>query len=653
MDWLLDEGEYKVPLERYEEQEQAVEGLEPGVIPSVPVEASAPMILERVAWVATGLLAAALRLGGLGLRPLGEGEAEQALAAFRFAQGSIQAAPAGTLPALFSGNLAAFTLLGANDWTARLWPALAGLALALLPYTLRHRLGRGGALAASLLLAVSPAAVWSARSLDGAMLAAACGLALVVGLLLVVDGQRRGGLYLAATGLGLGLASGPGFYSVLLILVLFGLGLTLAWRLLGRDWGWQSLAAAYGTVREEPPDAGPSGRCGLLRRAGAVAGAILGLSVTAFALHPAGIGHAADLLGAWARGLFGAGEQPVLYLLLVLVRYELLILLFGLIEIGRWLAGRAGRDPAAGQPAGLSHTGFLAFWAAAALVLALLGQRTAGDLLLALVPLALLAGQGLERAWRWLRERVYWGEAWLVAGVGLALAAFLYLQLAFAARSSSGATVSVAGMTLYATTTYLILAAVALVLLLALGAVAWFWRGKELLAAGAWLAALSILGLITIKAMWGPSFGRATDPRELLVVPDRATSPQVRLLASELEELSRELKGDAHTLPITVDAGTGPVVAWYLRHWPVTSVQAFSAPPETLAAITLAQACTEPSECDPAIGEAFSGQGFALRSHWLPWGLWGQDLLRWLLFAESAEPIVDREVVLWVADTGN
>jgi uncharacterized protein (TIGR03663 family) len=633
MDWLLDDG-------TYEEQNQAREGLEPARGAPVAAEVPASLTLETVAWAATAVVAAALRLGGLGVRPLGEGEAEQALAAYRFAQGSIQAAPAGTLPALFSGNVAVFTLLDANDWTARLWPALAGIALALLPYVLRHRLGRGGALAASLLLAISPTAVWSARGLDGATLAAACGLALVAGLFLVVDGQRRGGMYLAAVGLGLGLASGPGFYRLLLILILFGLGLVLGLRFLGRDWGWQSLHAAYGAL---PNDTA------LLRRAAVVAGAVLGLTLTTFALHPAGIGHAADLLAAWARGqLPGVGDQPALYLLLVLVRYELLILVLALMAVGRWLAGGAEREPStADRPVGLSHTAFLGYWAAAALVLALLArERTAGDLLLALMPLALLAGQGIEQAWQWIRERVFWGEAWMVAGVSLALAVFFYLQLAFAARSSSGATLSVAGVTIYATTTYLILSIVALVLLLALGAVAWFWRGSEVVAAGAWLAAVTILGLVTIKAMWGPSFGRATDPRELLVVPERATSPQVRLLASELAQLSLEVRGDAYTLPVTVEATTGPVVAWYSRHWPVTGVETLSAPPETLATITLAQD-------QPAIGEAFSGQGFALRSRWLPWGLRGQDLIRWLLFGESTVPVVDREVVLWVADPGN
>ncbi len=643
MDWLLDEGEYEVPPERHEEPGVAAAG------------ASTAVILERVGWVLAGLVAAVLRLGALGLRPLGEGEAEQALAAYRFAQGSIQAAPAGTLPALLSGNVAVFGLFGANDWTARLWPALAGLALALLPYLLRHRLGRGGALAASLLLAISPTAVWSARGLDGATLAAACGLALVVGLILVVDGQRRWGLTLAAVGLGLGLASAPGFYSVLLALLLFGLGLALARRSLGRDWGWEALAGAYDALRADP-DHIPCAQGMRLRQAAVLAGGTLLLSATAFALHPAGIGHTADLLGAWVRGFLPeTGEQSALYLLLVLARYELLILLpaagLGLAALGRRLAHH--HPSAAPPPAGLSHTAVLGFWAGAALVLALVAHRTAGDLLLALVPLALLAGEGMERAWYWIRARVYWGEAWLVAGVGLALAVFLYLQLAFVARSSSGATVSVAGVTMYATTTYLILAAVAVVLLVALAAVAYFWRGRELLAAGVSLVAVTILGLITVRAMWGPSFGRASDPRELLVAPERATSPQVRLLASELEELSLELRGDAHTLPVTVDAGTGPVVAWYLRHWPVTSVESLSSPPETMAAVTLAQACAEPGECDPAIGETFAGQGFPLRSHWLPWGLWGQDLLRWLMFGEGAEPIVDREVVLWVADTGN
>ena len=52
--------------------------------------------------LAVGLLAAVLRFFQLGLRPLSEAEAVQALAAFRFTEGAASAAPAGTIPALFT-----------------------------------------------------------------------------------------------------------------------------------------------------------------------------------------------------------------------------------------------------------------------------------------------------------------------------------------------------------------------------------------------------------------------------------------------------------------------------------------------------------------------------------------------------------------------
>jgi len=149
-----------------------------------------------------------------------------------------------------------------------------------------------------------------------------------------------------------------------------------------------------------------------------------------------------------------------------------------------------------------------------------------------------------------------------------------------------------------------------------------------------------VLSLFAFKTMWSLSFAHAADPRELMVV--ETTAPEVRLLVDQLEELSRNQRGDAHTLPITVDAATGPVVDWYLRDFEQqVVVDGLSAPPDTVAAITLAMA-------DPPIGETFRGQGFPLRTHWLPWGLWGQDLVRWLLFTEATQPVVDQEVVLWV-----
>ena len=165
--------------------------------PKAKNDTQSALTVERAAWIVVGLLAAGLRFFQLGLRPLSEGEAVQALAAYRFTQGAAQMAPAGTIPALFTGNVVGFYPDGRQRHGRPRWlPALAGLILVLLPYGLRHRLGRGGALAASLLLAISPSAVYFSRTLDSAIVVAACGLALVVGLINYLDTRRPAFLYL-------------------------------------------------------------------------------------------------------------------------------------------------------------------------------------------------------------------------------------------------------------------------------------------------------------------------------------------------------------------------------------------------------------------------------------------------------------------------
>jgi len=591
--------------------------------------------VERAAYVLVGLLAAGLRFFQLGLRPLNEAEAVQALAALRFTQGASQAVPAGTIPALFTGNVIGFFLMGAGDIAARWLPALAGVILALLPYGLRHRLGRGGALAASVLLALSPAAVFFSRALDSAILIATCGLAMAVGLVNYLDTRRPGFLYLAAVALGLGLCAGAGIYTLLLILAAFALLLYLGERLLHRETGWSSLAVAWWAIR---------GERGLSAKAGVVLMATFGLGATAFVLHPPGLGHAADLIGAWAKGFLPEPNgQPFIYPLLLLLRYEPLILLLGLVEAGRAVLGRRAAPWWVPQPgSSFPYTIFLILWAgAAAFVVLVAGHRPPGNLLLAVVPLALLAGQGIERAWRWLTDRALWPRAALTAAVALGLLVFLYLQVTAYSLASPASTVAIGGLTLYTTTTYLLLASLALLLVVGLGAVAWIWRGPELVVGGGWLAALLVLGLFGFKAMWGVNFAHAGDPRELMIV--QTTTPDVRLLVDRLEALSLDKAGDVHTLPVTVDAATGPVVAWYLRAFDrQTVVESLANPPDTVAAVTLARQ-------DLPIGEVFRGQGFPLRAYWLPWGLWGQGLVRWLLFTGDSQPTVDREVVLWVA----
>ena len=603
----------------------------------VPVEKSNIVTVERAAYVAIGLLAVGLRFLQLGLRPLNEVEAIQALAAFRFTTGAIPSAPAGTVPALFTANVLGFTLMGASDAIARWLPALAGVILVLLPWGLRGRLGRGGALAASFLLAISPSAVYAARNLDGAIVIAACGLAMIVGLINYVDTRRPGYLYLTLVALGLGLVAGPGIYTLLLILFLFGLLLFVGEWLLKRQGGWSSLVETVQAVRSEK---------GLLARMAVVLAGTFGLVATTLVLQPPGVGHAADLFGQWARGFLPLAEsQPFIYPLLLLLRYEPLILVMGLVEVGRRvMSGRTDRQEGIQPRSTFSHTAFLVFWALVALVLILVaGHRPPGNVLLVVVPMALLAGQGMERAWRWISQRNLWAEVAVFALIALGIGIFFYLQVVAFGLSSSTEIVSFAGTTLYVGTTYLVLTLVALLLFGVLGIVAGILRGRQLVLAGGWLAALVFLGLFGFKAMWSVNFAHSSDARELMI--QQTTVPEVRLFVDRLEALSLEKSGDAHTLRFTVDTATGPVVAWYLRDFRQQStVDGLSAPPDTVAAVTLAAQ-------DLPIGETFRGQGFALRTHWLPWGLWGRDLIRWLLFAEGSLPVVDQEVVLWVMDS--
>jgi len=66
-------------------------------------------------------------------------------------------------PFLFHINALIYSLLGADDFTARISAALFGVALILLPWTLRRWLGRAGALVTSFLFLISPMILYHAR----------------------------------------------------------------------------------------------------------------------------------------------------------------------------------------------------------------------------------------------------------------------------------------------------------------------------------------------------------------------------------------------------------------------------------------------------------------------------------------------------------
>jgi len=177
---------------------------------------------EAMAWTALLAVALGLRLWDLGSRTLHHDETLHAFFSYLlYRDGSYEHLPMMHGPLKFFLTALSYLLFGASDFTARVPTALAGAGLVLLPLALRQRLGRTGALAAGVLIALSPTLVYFSRFNRDDMLIAFLTLALVACLWRYLDGG--GPLYLALTALvlGLGFATMETTYIHLAIFLLF------------------------------------------------------------------------------------------------------------------------------------------------------------------------------------------------------------------------------------------------------------------------------------------------------------------------------------------------------------------------------------------------------------------------------------------------
>lgn len=131
-----------------------------GAVAAPPREEAAQR-LPRLTWVgvvyAVIMLAAVVtRLWDLGGRALHYDEILHAWYSWRFAEGlGYSHTPVTHGPFLFHANALIYTVFGSSDVTARILPALFGIALVGMPWFLRKELGRAGAIAMSVLLLVS------------------------------------------------------------------------------------------------------------------------------------------------------------------------------------------------------------------------------------------------------------------------------------------------------------------------------------------------------------------------------------------------------------------------------------------------------------------------------------------------------------------
>jgi uncharacterized protein (TIGR03663 family) len=114
------------------------------------------LFLSR-AWFTIFLLALGTRFLGIGDRSMGHDESQHAYFSWVLSEtGRYQHDPMLHGPLLFHVQAALFRLFGDRDSTARLWPALSGVFVVLVPWLYRRELGSRRALVAAALLLLSP-----------------------------------------------------------------------------------------------------------------------------------------------------------------------------------------------------------------------------------------------------------------------------------------------------------------------------------------------------------------------------------------------------------------------------------------------------------------------------------------------------------------
>jgi len=566
------------------------------------------LTVEAALYFIIALMAVGLRLYNLDGRPMQAGEAVQALAAWRATQGLPQGSALGhSSPILFTTNMFLFALFGANDFLARLVPALGGVLLVIGPYFLRRHLGRMGALAASFLLAISPSALFFSRYLGGEIIVVTCAVAMTWGLFDYLDQGQPKHLYLVAAALGLALSAGAGAFTFILIAVTFVLVLALAHRFAVPSEYWQRISDAWRAVR---------GANGLLRDCAALLVLIFLLICTGLLLHLSGLQDGIDLFSAWLSAFQPqAGGQPWYYHLQLLLVYEPLILVFGLAAVIYLLKQRD------------LFSLFLAYWSAMAFLIYLVaGGRGPGDVLLIVVPLALLAGTFVGRLLDELVAKASWAGEGLFVALACPMVVYLSLELGgYAFRGGRN---------------YLWLALVAALILVGLFVLSWISFGPEPTLRAGGLVLLLVLTILTVSTSCYLSYRRSSDPREIMAASP--TSCGILDLLKTLEFVSSR-KGDPKTIAVTVHQGVGPAVAWYLRDFDhVQFVDQLGPSVDTPVVIAPAE------EQEPTLGANYSGQDFALTSFWKLQGLSGSDLMEWLFYRRASTPVQTDNVILWV-----
>jgi uncharacterized protein (TIGR03663 family) len=578
-----------------------------------PIEGPWVPTWEQALYGVIVALALGLRLAGLGAWPLLEEEAATALASWRMVRGTAGAQPAHYSPLLFSAHLVLFALFTASDGAVRLLPALVGGLIPAAFYLLRRYLGRYGALSGAALLAVAPTWLFFSRTAATPILSAACMLLVVVAAVRYLYEAQARDAALGVIALGLGLGSGPEFYTLL-----FAGGLALAIALLiageNRLALRQTLSARWRSAATR-------------RNALLLLGVWLAAS-TALLFHPGGIGASVDLAGWWSSALFTPGELAPWTLPRVLLTYEFLTMTLALIGLA-WGLRRQGTEAKASRPFWDQRSPlalFFGFWALIALIMGTLGgHREPMWTVAVLLPLLLLAARGAELLWRRLLHHTDVYDLVAIT-VGLSVLSFCFLQVAAYTHRGQIDALNAARITLG--------------LLIVAWAAYWYWRGSDAALRVSIVTIAAIMLLFTGRGAMAVAYHTARDAREPLV--HRPVSRQMTTFATWIRAYSSRQAIDAHALDIAYVHELEPWMGWYLRTFnQAQAITDIRLEPDRRALVTLPLA----QETRPP---GYMAKHFRFREEWPSQPLTFRERLRWFLYRDPIGHGPASEFQVWV-----
>ncbi len=546
--------------------------------PTPEKQAAINISVEAAAWVFLIAVAAAIRLVDLDGTAFSFDEGARSIDVVRVAGGDIPETWQGDLAA--AGTSYLFRVLPDSETVARLAPALAGALVVAVIWLGREWLGRTGALAAGGLICLSPLFVLFSRSAEPFSLGTLVACLLVMSFCAYLRRPRHALLLpLVATGVVAPLTDAVATSALVAVILFAGIDAGLARGSIARR-AWRSFAGS-------PLQWATSALI--------VATALL-LGISHFGTSVDRPGLAGLSLWTDMFALSRDGREPEYHLVLLLA-YDWPLLLAGtagfIVLAARWWKGTADGDP--------SFEHFTVVWTVvAALTLALVTRREAGQLLILLLPLAFAAGcaaeQTIERVD--LRALQRW---WPAVGASLALTVLAALLLTEWANGDGVPAKPLIAVVAMSAAVFVLIAPMVLI-----GS-----RGLVLPT----IAAAFLVGAFLAHSALAVAFRNGSE-----FSVDGRLAPRVDSFHETLEVLSDEREGT-----IVVQADLLDELGWSMRDLPVV----FGGTTEG-APLVVARANEGPRSFVGLGDPWILGEGWYPEAILKPRGLW-----RWLIFREA------------------